>query len=770
MGSAERAQWLLPANEAGKVLGWEGTTGKHLENKTVLQNASLAATRTVLKALDTASTSVALLTEAGRSGVFIWRVGDYSTEVTADTLEGIYVKADDTAASSGAWVRDHGNIADVRWFGAAGDANFATGGGTDDTDALAGAAAIAVQKGFRYFIESGLSCRTETQLDLSGIRDIDIRGAIFTGGLAGSGEPHVIIGGFASGGMGVNWRIDCISDGPNFLAAANEPLLRIAGLKNVHVSIGTCRWVQLYADAATSSISGIAYCTFNIGHAHTFTLDEAATASSFINENRINGGRFHTLRIGSDASHYAHNNNVFEQPCLEGDASITINNGAGNYLRDARLEAFTGSIVFASGAMGNQIERSYIATSSPRDLATDPIPASAITDSGLGNVVTWAPRRNYVRHDLFALNAQSGILVNGSLGTTGSYATAPLRGVMDRNRPFKPINSDMRGVLPGFDLLKCVVSFGEIYVSDLIPVELGSIFGFKWDTSVSAIRAGVYVYDDAGQPLGAEGGSGAYVTTSSWSYDGTNRYYPGANLAAAGSEAIAIRRSEVAFVRLFMTTNAACNLRSASIFYLEPQSGKPATVAACRTLDRQMSLASIPTAGFATVGTIVNKDDGKGQYRCTYAFCNTLDGALTTSATSVTVTAATGVANGDYVGILLDDGTTHWSAVSSLSSNTFTVSALPSAAASGNPVFFARWIDGPVTGLTPVTLTQQALTDNSGGSADTTIAAITNSANAGSADVGPVANAIADLAAQVNKARVDVAELKAQLATAKLTT
>ena len=46
-----------------------------------------------------------------------------------------------------------------------------------------------------------------------------------------------------------------------------------------------------------------------------------------------------------------------------------------------------------------------------------------------------------------------------------------------------------------------------------------------------------------------------------------------------------------------------------------------------------------------------------------------------------------------------------------------------------------------------------ALTDNSGGTADSTIAAITQAANAGSADIGPVADAIADLAAKYNALR-----------------
>jgi hypothetical protein len=55
-------------------------------------------------------------------------------------------------------------------------------------------------------------------------------------------------------------------------------------------------------------------------------------------------------------------------------------------------------------------------------------------------------------------------------------------------------------------------------------------------------------------------------------------------------------------------------------------------------------------------------------------------------------------------------------------------------------------------GTAPVTQAANipALTDNSGGTANDTIAAITQAANAGSADVGPTADAIADLAAKVN--------------------
>ena len=56
--------------------------------------------------------------------------------------------------------------------------------------------------------------------------------------------------------------------------------------------------------------------------------------------------------------------------------------------------------------------------------------------------------------------------------------------------------------------------------------------------------------------------------------------------------------------------------------------------------------------------------------------------------------------------------------------------------------------------ITSTSATVVALTDNSGGTANSTIAVITQAANAGSADIGPVQDAIADLAAKIEEIRV----------------
>lgn len=93
----------------------------------------VVATRTALKALDTTTFDLAYLNEGDREGLFVWNAGDYSSEVTADTAEGLYIKADAVASSSGAWVREGGWVTagvDVGWFGAVGN------GATDDSAAI----------------------------------------------------------------------------------------------------------------------------------------------------------------------------------------------------------------------------------------------------------------------------------------------------------------------------------------------------------------------------------------------------------------------------------------------------------------------------------------------------------------------------------------------------------------------------------------------------------------------------------------------------------
>lgn len=143
-GYSSSKLWLrTPAgvtDEAGSVLIWDTVNSESLASSWVpltpqrfseliaetyilggplgaLSIGAFPATRTILKALDTTVKKAAYLTESGREGIFVWRTGDYSAHIAADTLEGRYVKADAIASTAGAWERVDTRL-NVKHFGA----------------------------------------------------------------------------------------------------------------------------------------------------------------------------------------------------------------------------------------------------------------------------------------------------------------------------------------------------------------------------------------------------------------------------------------------------------------------------------------------------------------------------------------------------------------------------------------------------------------------------------------------------------------------------
>ncbi len=79
--------------------------------------AYIAATLTELKALDTTVYTASILKQGGREGLFVWKAGNYSTQITTDVGEGLYVKADAVANTLGAWVRIGYTEINPLWFG-----------------------------------------------------------------------------------------------------------------------------------------------------------------------------------------------------------------------------------------------------------------------------------------------------------------------------------------------------------------------------------------------------------------------------------------------------------------------------------------------------------------------------------------------------------------------------------------------------------------------------------------------------------------------------
>lgn len=105
------------AGDSASLVASEHAVKAYADN---LDRAVPVADRSALKALDTTHHTIVYLGEAGREGIFAFRAGDYSTLVTNDAQEGLYVKATAIASTAGAWVRQgawgvYG--CPVEWFG-----------------------------------------------------------------------------------------------------------------------------------------------------------------------------------------------------------------------------------------------------------------------------------------------------------------------------------------------------------------------------------------------------------------------------------------------------------------------------------------------------------------------------------------------------------------------------------------------------------------------------------------------------------------------------
>ena len=87
-----------------------------------VSDAVIVTTIAAMKALNPNDTTLCFLNDGDRSGTFLFIVANFTTEVSADTQNGIYVAPNiDPTGATGAWVRNYSGGANIRWFGAVGD-------------------------------------------------------------------------------------------------------------------------------------------------------------------------------------------------------------------------------------------------------------------------------------------------------------------------------------------------------------------------------------------------------------------------------------------------------------------------------------------------------------------------------------------------------------------------------------------------------------------------------------------------------------------------
>jgi len=123
-----------------------------------------------LKALTAGLHSSVIVEDALRGGVFVWRTGDQSSEITADTGEGVWVPpTSDATGASGAWQRIYSGAVVPEWFGAVANNS------TDDSTALARSIAFAAANGVHVDLGSlGKIYKTGSAVPI--VSNSDVRG------------------------------------------------------------------------------------------------------------------------------------------------------------------------------------------------------------------------------------------------------------------------------------------------------------------------------------------------------------------------------------------------------------------------------------------------------------------------------------------------------------------------------------------------------------------------------------------------------------------
>lgn len=570
------------------------------------------------------------------------------------------------------------NGLDIRLNGAAQD------GVTDDSVAVAATAASCVARGIGLCARPIGTVKLASAVDLSGIETINFEADILVDP-AIVGVP-VTVGGRANT-VGGRWKFADVSDGSSLITGTppTRPIFRIFGSKSVDIELGNCQYAQFYADAASATTSSNAYNVMRangIWYQMEFT---GAAGVSWNNENFIYAGRIKKLIF--DGTNYGHNHNKIYHPTMEGaDVDIQfLGTASHNTVYGARLELVSGSagITFAAGTYSNSVISSWSGNGNPRNAFKPDIPVS---DAGMGNMVTTEHALMFEKTPVLQVGKNMQ-----AIGTAAAGATA-IAGVCQPFGPFTTTNfltPELNGVTP---------IYGNRYVAltDMIPVNLGDVFIQEADYDGSLTRLHVYCFDADMKPLTSEGGGGVFVSIPSYTLatgSGYGYYQIGAALAASALSPITVVRSEVKYIRIGLYLTVIGMIRNYTISLMSQKMGRDRSISAGLKRNTLPTMAGTPTKGFVPLGWAYYDTTAGAVKRTTLAHETTVSGALAAGATSVTVTTIGTVANGDVVGIMMDNGATHWTAVSGLSGSTFTIAAIPTgrSVADQARIVFNRW-------------------------------------------------------------------------------
>lgn len=605
-----------------------------------------------------------------------WAVGDICF-YTAPKAGGALGSVCTVTGTPGTW-KSFSRIEDqdiwVEDYGITGD------GTTDDSAAWIAAAAVAAAT------NKGLKCQVansyvSSQISLLGIPRIYVTTIIKTN--PALTVPAILLGGFATGRT-CSIQFNDITNGTSTVssAAPTYPIIRIQGIKSSEITIGSCNYIQVYADAATASISSTAYNRIYLNGATTkFEITDSGVANSWCNENRIYGGRLQVVYITGVG--YAHNHNKFYEPTFEGaNVDIELTKTYSNQLYGCRFESTNTSngVFFASDTYSNTILSTWSGIGNPKNQFTTNYITT--TDNGSGNMVATESSVLFNKTKIVDFNSTTPHIANTFSSCTDCVTTT------SKGYGLLPTDGILIPSLAGVEYPANV----WVALTPYIPVSVGNVLTFEAEFFSGGLRPVIHVYDSKQAPLTSEGAGGVYVSTAAYTFNTTWGFYaPGTNQTSVDlrDNPACIVRSEVAYIRLGFYSSSAGVAKSISAFLHTKAMGEAKSEIFKPV--QQLMCYSQPNRGFFQRYTRVLDPYNAREWWVNNIVDTFLSSDIQVGGTTATVVTITGVNTPYYYGILRPDGTTLWGQVGTITGNSFTIPASTQVIPSGSRVVFTGW-------------------------------------------------------------------------------
>lgn len=237
----------------------------------------------------------------GGGGTWVWRSGNQSANVTADTQSGLWAAPDSApTGASGAWQRQYSGDLHFHWFGGVADGTTSAGVGTDNKDAFDGLFSAIKNLGSGNY--GAARVRFGTGIYKTTAVSTDVRGVTFVGSgrfstrISAKSASQAHIFQFTSANAAfVGERLEIIGWLPT-ASTSDYPTygLRFDGGTNelVNIEINNCAtgfWMGVGNDCRVSNVK---VGEFTVAGGKFGGVDNGGTAA--ISENRINNCKFYS--------------------------------------------------------------------------------------------------------------------------------------------------------------------------------------------------------------------------------------------------------------------------------------------------------------------------------------------------------------------------------------------------------------------------------------------------------------------------------------------